>query len=384
VTTTRLLTWSAYLLMACQGYLIYAVGFITPYLRQDLGVPPWMAALPNSALAVGITVGGAASAALGARVGGRMVIRAWALVMGGSAVLLALPVTILPILLGALFFGMSVGGTIVHVNSSLGTGARGSTMLMRANVWSMAGGLVGPLVLSAAAASIGWWLGPLVPVPLLVALAFVLPASPARDRPNAEADAPGLPVAYWLSWTYLTLSIAVEFSFVAWGAQMVSARTGIDVVAATGLASLFVAGMGVGRLALSAGQRSAVRQVTILRGLTILALAGAAVTWLAPRPELAGLGLFLGGLGISGTYPLAATLALAHAPRSPVRASARLTAASGVAIFFAPLAVGVVVGIAGIADAWLIVPATIVTALVILLRVPVPATRVDRADLIEG
>ena len=385
VPGARLLTWSAYALLTCGGYLIYAVGFITPYLRQDLGVAPWVAALPNSAVAVGITVGGAAAAALNTRIGGRAGIRAWTLLMAASGVLLAVPVSIVPILLGALLFGLSMGGAIVHVNSSLGTGPRGSTMLMRANLWSMTGGLVGPLVLSAAAASIGWWLGPLVPVPFLIALAFVMPASPARDRPHDTSEAgAALPAAYWLSWTYLTLCIAVEFSFVAWGAQMVSARTGIDIVAATGLASLFVAGMAVGRLVLSAGQRSGARQMAILRGVTALAFVGATITWLAPRPEIAGLGLFIGGLGISGTYPLAATLALAHAPRTPVRASARLTAASGVAIFTAPLAVGVVVGLAGIADAWLIVPATIVTALVILLRVPVPAAQVDHADLIEG
>ena len=383
--SARYLTWTAYAISACEGYLVYAIGFITPYVQHDLAVPPWVAALPSSAAAVGIMVGSAASTRLNAWAGPRVGIRTWSLVMAASGLLLAVPVSIVTILVGAFLFGMSLGGVLVHINSSLGTGPHGGTLLMRSNLWSMAGGLVGPLVLAAAASSVGWWLGPLVPVPLLLVLAFVMPASPARDHPDTVADsAAPLPFAYWLSWAYLTLAIAVEFSFVAWGAQVVTARTGIDAVAATGLASLFVAGMAAGRLVLSVGRRSMARQVTILRALTGLAFAGAAVTWLAPVPGIAAAGFFIGGLGVSGAYPLAASLALAHAPQAPVRASARLSAASGVAIFFAPLAIGVVVGLLGIVDAWVAVLAALVAALVVLLRVPVPAAPVDHADLIEA
>ena len=54
----RALTWTAYLFMSCQGYLLYAVGFMTPYLQSDLGVPSSVAALPNSMMALGILSGG--------------------------------------------------------------------------------------------------------------------------------------------------------------------------------------------------------------------------------------------------------------------------------------------------------------------------------------
>lgn len=421
-----LLTWTAYLLMACEGYLIYAVGFIAPFLRHDLGAAPWMAALPNSAMAAGLVGASMLTGRLNNRIGQRAAVRTWAALMGLAALLLAIPISILPILVGATLFGTSIGGVLVHVNSALGEGRRGGTLLTRANLWSVAGGLAGPLVLSAAATGIGWWYGLLAPVPFLAVLALVLPPSPARDRPavtdpdrlaatdrerpatpdparraataRLDRGAPaagqpslaggavlgGLPRAYWLSWLFMTLLIGAEFSFVVWGSQVVSARAGIGDVAATGLASLYVAGMIAGRLALSTGLASEWRPTAVLRASTILAVAGAALTLLATEPTLAGLGLLLGGLGISPAYPLGASLAIMHAPGTPVLASARLTAASGAAIFSAPLGLGLVVGLAGVIGAWLLVLAMLALGLIVILRVPPPAAAPDQLVVTAG
>jgi hypothetical protein len=333
-------------------------------------------------MAIGLLAGGAVAGMVSSRIGARSAVRAWAGIMALSGVLMAIPVTIVPILLGAVAFGIAVGGILVHVNSALGTGPRGGTMLMRANVWSMAGGLAGPLILAAAAAGAAWWLGTLVPVPFLVALVFVLPASPARDRPvdRGEAGA-ALPRAYWMSWLFLTLSIGAEFSFVVWGSQVVVARTGITDVEATRLASLYVLGMISGRLVLSTGLGRGSRSIWLLRGAGALAVVGAVVTLLATRPEVAGLGLLLGGLGISAIYPLGASLALAHAPGAPVRASARLTAASGVAILAAPLALGLVAAWVGVAGAWLIVLGMLGTGLLLVLRIPAPPIAPDHLEM---
>jgi len=391
----RALTWTAYLLMACEGYLIYVVGFITPYLERQLAVAPWVAALPNSALAAGVAVAGVVADRATRRFGPRAAVRMWSGLMGLAGVLLAVPVSIAPILVGAFAFGMSVGGMLVHVNSALGAGPRGGTLLMRANLWSMTGGLAGPLLLAAAAGSIGWWFGPLAPVPFLVALVFVLPASPARDvhaatGPGEDVPAvaegpgeprtghpppPALPRPYWQTWGFLTLAIGAEFSFVTWGSQVVTARTGIAITEATSLASLYVVGMVAGRLALSAGHGSACRRLAIMRGGTALALVGAGLVWLAPNPVVAGLGLLLGGLGGSSLYPLAASLALAHAPSAPVRASARLTTTTAIAIFCAPLGLGLATGAVGVTAAWLLVFAMLGAALLVVLRIPQPRER---------
>jgi MFS family permease len=415
------LTWTAYLLMACEGFLIYAIGFITPFVRHDLDVPAWLAALPNSALALGLAGAGVVAGSLNARVGPRVAIRLWAWLMAASSVLLAIPLTIVPVLLGALLFGASAGGTLVHVNSALGTGRNARSALVRATLWSTVGGLVAPLVLSAAESTVGWRVGPLAPMPILVGLALVLPPSPARDRsPDVEPDVepgvqpdveprmvrdparppgvepgveprmvrdparpPGreparLPRDYWRTWLFMTLLIGAEFSFVVWAAQVVAARVGIDDAAATGLASLYVAGMTGGRLALATGLSAAWGATVVLRGGTAIAVVGAVCIALASGPELAGLGLLLGGIGTAPAYPLGAGLALAHAPGAPVRAARRLTAASGVAIFSMPLALGLLVGVWGVLGAWLAVLAMLGAGLIAIIGVP-PAP--DTGDL---
>ncbi len=381
----RRLIWTAYAAMGGIGYLVYAVGFITPYLRHDLGVAPWVAALPNSAMAVGLGLGGAAARGLNARLGPERAARGWLVVMALGGVLLATPVSILVTISGGFAFGASLGGTLVHVNSALGQGARGSLLLTRANLASNVAGVLGPLVLSAAASSIGWWYGSLVPVPFLLALALVMPGSPARDRRTGpEASESPLPGTFWLSWAFLTLCIGAEFSYVVWGSQVVAARTGMTEEAATGLASLFVAGMVGGRLVTSFVSSGTRLQLLVLRVGTAVTALGALVVWQAQQPEIAGVGLLLGGLGMAPIYPFAVALALAHAPDAPVRASARLTLASSTAIFTAPLVLGIVAGVLGIVGAWLIALAILVVAFVLVLRVTVPPATVERVEALPA
>jgi len=381
----RRLLWTAYTVMVFEGFLIYAVGFITPFVQATLRVDPWIASLPNSLMAVGMGLGGAAARRLNARFGAERAIRAWLVAMAVAAVLLAAPVHILVTIAGGVLFGAAAGGWLVHVNSALGQGPRGGLMLTRANLASVSGSLAGPLVLSLAAASIGWWYGALLPVPFVLALAFVTPGSPARDRPtDAGIAEPPLSREFWLAWLFLALCIGAEFSYVVWGAQIVSTRTGITTETATGLASAFVAGMVGGRLMASIVHIDNRRQLGVLRLGAALTLIGALVVWAATAPAVDAIGLFLGGLGMSAIYPYGASLALAHAPDAPVRASARLTLASSSSIFAAPLVLGLVAGTVGIVGAWAIVVVLLALALALVLRVGVPATVVDHAEVLAG
>jgi hypothetical protein len=370
----RRLIWTAYLVMAAEGFLVYAVGFITPYVQESLHVAPWLAQMPNSLMAIGLGVGGAAARPLNARFGADRTIRAWILGFALSGVLLAAPIHIAVTMAGGFVYGAALGAWLVHVNSSLGQGDGGAMRLTRANLWSVAGGLVGPIVLAAAASSIGWWYGALTPVPFLLVLAFVTPGSPARDQPTADGFAePPLSREFWLAWLFLTLCIGAEFSYVVWGAQVVVSRTGVAIETATGLAAAFSAGMVGGRLAASFIHLGRPVQVRVLRVGAAVTLAGALLVWAAWRPEIAALGLFLGGLGMAPVYPFGASLALAHAPFAPVRASARLTLASSVSILAAPLVLGIVAGALGIVAAWLLVVALLAAAVLLVLRVSVPA-----------
>lgn len=369
----RRLIWTAYFVMAGEGFLVYAVGFITPYVQDSLHVAPWLAQTPNSLMAIGLGLGGAVARPLNARFSPQATIRAWLLGFALSGLLLAAPVHILVTMAGGFVYGTALGAWLVHVNSSLGQGEGGAMLLTRANLWSVSGGLVGPIVLAAAASTIGWWYGALVPVPLFLVLAFITPGSPAHDQPaRAGAAEPPLSREFWLTWLFLTLCIGAEFSYVVWGAQVVTSRTGVSMEAATGLAAAFTVGMVGGRLAASFIHVGRPRQVIVLRAGTAITALGALLIWAAWRPELAALGLFLDGLGMSAVYPYAASLALAHAPLAPVRASARLTMSSSSSILVAPLILGLVAGVAGIVAAWVLVIALLAGAFLLVLRVRVP------------
>jgi MFS family permease len=371
----RALTWTAYLFMACQGYLLYAIGFMTPYLQDSLGVPPWVAALPNSMMALGILSAGLYATRIPGLLGPRRAARLFAALMAISCILLANPITILPILLGAFLLGVAITGMLVHVVSALG-GREGGKHLARAYLWAMVAAVAAPLVLSVSSHTIGWAVGPLAPVPVLLVLVLTLPASPVLEVSTASREIePGLPRAYWLMWTFLVLCMGAEFSIVAWGAQVASSRSSIDPADATALASLYVVGMILGRLGLSSGVASGPAKFVLLRGSAGLALVGSVIVWIAVTPLLAAVGFLLAGLGMAGIMPMGSTLALALAPMAPIRASARLTAAMGVAVLSAPLVVGLAAGTAGVVGAWLLELALLGGAILVLANVAPPAGR---------
>lgn len=371
----RRLTWTAYLLMVCQGFMFYAVGYITPYVASELGAPPWASALPTSAMAIGLLVAGVISNRVVRALGAQTAIRLWIALLVLAAVLMSLAFSIWPILAGALVCGIAGAGVLVHVISTLADRRHG-VLLMRAVLWSVIGGVVGPIALSAAARTVGWSVGILGAVPLLLVLALVIPASPARDLAGpADRREPPLGRAYWLTWVYLALCIAAEFSFVAWGAQVAVEQAGLDLADATALGSLFVVGEVLGRLALSTGFGSAGDARARLLVSTLLGAAGGALLWLAGVAALAGAGMFLGGLGMAAVFPLSTGVAVAHAPAAPVKASSRIAAASGIAIFSAPLLLGVAAGIAGVIAAWALVLGLLAAALLVLRLVPRPPSR---------
>ena len=347
--------------MAAYAYIQYALGFITPYLRDDLRVPESVAVLPNSIAALGLVGGGFIVGEVAARIGPRTAARLWIVVMAAAGIALASRISFPVVLVAAGAFGVATAGVLTHVNSALGQGGGhgADTRLVRANLWAVAGAFVAPLVLAwvAEPGSVGWAAGLIVPVPILAVIAAILPSSPARDVARHETD-PGrgrLPAPFWIAWLFIFVTVGVEFSFVVWGTSVVSARTGLAVADATRLGSLFVGGMIAGRVILSTGVGSGRRSLAFLRLCIGLAAFGAVLTWAGTNQIVSGAGLFLGGMGASAFYPLGVGLALARAPSSPVRASARLTLSSGSAIFAAPLVLGVVAQLVGVVTGWSLV-----------------------------
>jgi hypothetical protein len=136
---------------------------------------------------------------------------------------------------------------------------------------------------------------------------------------------------------------------------------------------MFYAGMGTARVALSFHLVSGHDPLWLIRGSLAVALLGSLLAWSSTGIELAGLGIYLAGLGTGFLYPLGVTVALALVPGMQVRGSARLILASGVAILVSPLALGVAADIAGVSIGWLLVPGLCLAALA--LSVPVSRAR---------
>lgn len=383
----RRLTWTAYALMLAQGFTGYSVSYFTPYMESEYHTPTWASSAPNGATAIGYLVAAMLVPMVVRRIGPGNAIRLWAVGMGAAALLMVLGGSFPTVVAGAFFIGLTGAGVVVHTVAALGSVANGLYMI-RSTVWSMFGAVLGPLVLWAATQTTGWSTGLLLTLPLVLATAMLVPPAPT---PSAEREAvrPGpspddstappdrsapLGRAYWTAWTYLVLVIGAEFAFVAWGAQLIVARTGLALVDATALASLLVAGELAGRMLWGTGIGARVDRLRTLRTMTVVAGAGALVLWAAPIPAIAGVGLALGGLGIALAFPVTSSLALVYAAHAPVRAGAQLNLSWGLAILGAPLLLGIAASAVSVTAAWALTVTLLGAAWAVILRAPRPAT----------
>ena len=150
------------------------------------------------------------------------------------------------------------------------------------------------------------------------------------------------------------LGIAVEYCIIYWGADFVEKVLGFSKNTATQSVSLFMAGMIVGRFF---GSRllERVSPMKLLTGSISLAIVGFALFWSGITPLLGLVGLTLIGLGGANFYPVIVSLAIASAGELKAKASARATLATGTAILFLPLVLGIVSDRLGIRLAYSIV-----------------------------
>ena len=247
----RRVTWFAYAYLCVVGFLLYAIGALTPYLRDALQLSAAEAALHASVLAVGLMVAGSSADAVERRLGRRRagVVAAALVVAGGVAVMLGgvLAVT----LAGAFAIGLGAGVMLAALNIVLGSpgGALAETRFARANTWALLSALIAPLLIAGlAASSLGWQSALLVPLVAAVALE-VAGGLPGGGRRASPAGARSLPRSFWVAWLFVVTAVSIEFAYVVWGSSLVAARTGVSRETATALATCFLAGMLVGRIA---------------------------------------------------------------------------------------------------------------------------------------
>lgn len=369
--TGRRVTWTAYAYLCVVGFLLYAIGALTPYLRDDLGISAAAAALHASLLAVGVMAAGASSDAVERRLGRRRagVLAALLVVAGGLAMMLGgvLPVTVA----GAFTIGLGAGLMLAALNLVLGSpgGVLAEIRFARANAWALVAAILAPLLIAGLATStLGWHAVLLVPVAAAIALE-ALGGLPSGGRRASPAGGRSLPRAFWVAWLFVVAVVSIEFAYVVWGSSVVAARTGVSRETATAIATIFLVGMLVGRIALGAGLTGSARFTRWVDATLAVAAAGGIVVWLATSPVVSAMGLFVAGFGTASLYPQGLAAALDRAGDAALAAGARLTLASGLAILVMPLLLGAVADQLGVVAGWPLVVALCAVAFVIR-RVP--------------
>jgi hypothetical protein len=290
-----------------------------------------------------------------------------------AAVALVVVAPALPVsLVGAFLMGLGGGSLGTHVNVQLGRagGSESRKMLGQANAWAMVTAAAAPLAIGLAASVLHAWR-----IALLAAIVGLVALTLLRPRANGSWTSvrmprSSLPARYWMIWLLLILAVSIEFSFVFWGSTMVAHRTGISSADATLLVSLFVAGMFAGRAAIGRGLGAGRAPRGLLAAGLGIVLIGASLIWVSTLPLVAGLGLFLGGLGTAGLWPIGIAVALQIAPKAQFEASARATLASGFAVLIAPSALGLLADQVGVVSAWPVILLVAAAGMIVVAVTP--------------
>ncbi|MGZ6266554.1 MAG: MFS transporter [Candidatus Limnocylindrales bacterium] len=364
--------WVAFSYLAIWGYLLYGLGNATPYLREDLRLTAFEAGLHASALAIGVLTAGVTADAVARWIGTNRLLDVSVAILVVAIGLVALAPALPLSLGGAYLMGLGGGSLGTYTNVQLGRagGSESRKMMGQANAWAMVAAAAAPIAIGLAAVFFhNWKIALLAAIVALIAVTLLRPRT-AGPTTSVRMPRSSLPARYWIAWLLLVLAVSIEFSFVFWGSTMVARKTGVSPADATLLISLFVAGMFAGRAAIGrglGGRRGS-------RGLLVaglgLVLVGATLIWVSTVPALAGLGLFLGGLGTAGLWPIGVAVALQIAPKAQFEASARATLASGFAVLIAPSALGLLADEVGVVSAWPVILLVAAAAVVVVAVTP--------------
>lgn len=365
--------------IAMWSWFVYGLGATLAFLKDEQQAAPWLSGLHGTALALGGVVGALVAPRLNNRYGRGVVTRAGVLGCVVTIGLFCLPVPnalwTLSWLFVATFFGNLL---VVGVNAFIGAhqGAASPPAFTESAAVNAMAGLLGPLAIGAAAVTVlGWRAGVLVGVLAFCAIEVW------RGRGVASYGGPGevesrksagaLPRrTYWAVLASMCY-VGAEFCMSLWGVQLIEERAGLSAAAASAGLSAFLGGLFVGRVV---GSRPARRldAERLLRGVLLAGLVTFALMWAATSAWLLLPSFFLIGVALALSYPLNLARVLRAADGQVDRAAAINLAASTAAIGAAPFLLGGLAGSTSVHAAFLIVPALLLVALLLVVLVPVP------------
>jgi fucose permease len=175
-------------------------------------------------------------------------------------------------------------------------------------------------------------------------------------RSLAAGGSPGrLPLPYWAFWFLLVVSVSTEFSMSVWGPAYLETELGLSRNAAVLGVAAFPLGMIVSRLVGVALLHRMSPPGLALPSLGVGFL-GFMLFWQGGAPWTGLAGLFVTGLGIGNLFAIAMAMGVSAAGPATAAATARVPLGSGLAIIAAPLVLGALADRFGIATAYSVVP----------------------------
>jgi len=365
-------TYISFAYLATWAFILYGVGVATPYLRLDLHLTDFQAGLHASAMATGTLTAGLTADRVARRVGSYWLPDLAVAIISAGVALIAFAPGLLASLTGAMLLGLGGGtlGTWVNVGLSRTAGTDSRRLFSQANGLAMIMAAASPVAIGLAASGLhAWRVAFAIPVIAFVGLAIIRPRE-SGARSSVRMPQLSLPGHYWFSWLAIALAVSIEFSFVYWGSTIVVKRTGVSSATATLMASLFVLGMFLGRIAIGRGFGAGrPPRVMLAAGFTVV-LIGAGAIWASTVPALSAIGLLVGGLGTAGLFPIGLAAALQSAPKAPLQAAARATLASGCAVLLAPSTLGLAADAVGVVAAWTIILLIAIAGLALVAITP--------------
>lgn len=363
-------TWLAYLMLAFFSYTASTRGPLIPFLREELDLNYSVAGLHLSAFAIGMVIAGLTNATLTKRFG-----RAWLFWGGSGASCLFAIVFIMaqtPVLtIGSTFLqGLTSGWMLVTIQATLSDHHKEKRViaLTESNIAASAVAVLSPLAVGIFEdIGIGWRMAIVVGLIAWVLLALwgrdvKIPPTHQQNLPIGQTPQP-LPLMFWAYWIVIFLGAVIEWSIIFWGADFLEKNAGLEATTASTMMTVFFLAVVIGRVLGSRLARSVDLRV-LLFGAYVLLMIGFVPFWLAPTAEISILGLFIAGLGVANTFPLALSTASGIVtPAQSDIASGRVSLGAGLAIFLGPQILGVVADGSSISAAYSIV--AVVTVLVV-------------------
>jgi fucose permease len=355
-------TWVAFAALFGFGVLNAVLGPVLPYLSATEHISYVVGALHQVAFAIGgMTAGLLASRSTAPR---RRTITLGLSGAAAAGLLLGYGHVLAATLAAALLisgFGTAALIRVWALLSDLHSESRAVAMAEGEVSVSLAGILTPALVSVCAATVLTWRFSFVIAFLLVVAGAVAVGVARLPDAPTVAPHTGTAPRGPRRSLVTIFAVVGLEFTLSFWAASYLHDDVGIPRNSSVALMSVLYAANLVGRVLASRLARR-LSAAVLLRVTLATALAGVPILLAAGNAAVAGVGLFVTGVGIGGAFPLASSLHIAESRRTADQALGQILAVAGVGQIAGPLAAGALAQAAGLRLGLVVLPLLVLLA----------------------